>query len=46
MSAVKAKLKVARRTLREANKNKGRVEKQGQGMAIKLKGARGGAAGA
>mgnify|MGYP006925703859 CR=1 FL=1 len=40
MSAVKAKLKVARRTLREANKNKGRVKKQGKGMAIKLKGAR------
>jgi septal ring factor EnvC (AmiA/AmiB activator) len=40
MVAVKAKLKVARRTLREANKNKGRVKKQGKGMAIKLKGAR------
>ena len=40
VSAVKAKLKVARRTLREANKNEGRVEKQGQGMAIKLKGTR------
>ena len=38
--AVKAKLKVARWMLRMANKNKGRVKKQGQGMAIKLKGAR------
>ena len=38
--AVKAKLKVARRMLREANKHKGRVKKQGKGMAIKLKGAR------
>ena len=40
VSAVKAKLMVARRTLREANKNKGRVKKQGQGMSKKLKGAR------
>ena len=31
---------VARRTLREANKNKGRVKKQGQGMSKKLKSAR------
>ena len=38
--AVKAKLMVVRWTLWEANKNKGRVKKQGQGMAIKLKGAR------
>jgi hypothetical protein len=37
---VKAKLKVARWMLRMANKHKGRVKKQGQGMAIKLKGAR------
>ena len=37
---VKAKLKVARWMLRMANKHKGRVKKQGQGIAIKLKGAR------
>jgi len=47
VSAVKAKLMVARRKLRELNAKKGRVEKQGQGMSKKTHGrARGGAAGA
>ena len=38
--AVKAKLTVARRAVRELNKNKGRVKKQGQGMSKKLKSVR------
>jgi len=40
VSAVKAKLAATRLKLRELNAKKGRVEKQGQGMSKKLKGAR------
>ena len=40
MSAVKAKLAVARHKIRELNAKKGRVNQQSQGMSKKLKGAR------